>query len=260
MEMSAQDIDDIVTKRRDVLAALAEDPATKPDLVERLDTSRSTVDRAIADLEAYDLVRRPGDHYDLTMAGKTAYERHQDYLADLSAIARARDIVASLSPEVPFSHELLADAEIELAEPHDPNQPLELATDIISDASTLRKVTPAIFPICVEVLKEQATDGLTVDLVVPADVVEALQTRYSEEMACFTDGDHQFQELPETPPYGLWIAETDDKEYVGLMPHSETGVRGLVVTDDRDALRWARDQYDHYRERATPVDQPTEQA
>ena len=253
MELSASDIDDIVTKRRDFLAALCDDPATKPELVERLDTSRSTVDRAIDDLAAYDLVRRPDDYYEPTMAGKAAYERHRTYLDELSAIGRAREIIASLSPEVPFSHDLLADAEIELAEPHDPHQPLELAADIVSEATRLRKVTPAIFPICVDVLKNRATDGLSLEMVVPSDVLEAMATRYGEEVQCLETDAHQLYELAEMPPYGLWIADTPQGQYVGLMPHSETGVRGLIVTDDDGACRWARDQYQQYCERASPV-------
>lgn len=260
MKMSAPDIDDVVTKRRDFLAALAEESATKPDLVERLDTSRSTVDRAIADLEAYDLVRRPDDSYELTMAGKTAYDRHRVYLDELSAIGQAKDIIGSLSPEVPFSHELLADADIELAEPHDPHQPLELEDNIISDASHLWKVSPAVTSTCVKGLKQGATDDLTFDIVVPRDVIDALRTRYSEEITHLDGPDHEFYELEEKPPYALWIAETPETEYVGLMAHSETGVRGLMVTQDDDALEWARDQYERYRNGAEPVQHLSEQA
>lgn len=253
MELSASDIDDIVTKRRDFLSTLRDGSATKPELVDRLETSRSTVDRAIDDLERYDLVRRPDDSYELTMAGKAAYERHRNYLDELSAIGQAREIIASLSPEVPFSHDLLADAKIELAEAHDPHQPIELAGEIISDATRLRKVSPAIFPICVDVLKKRAVNGLSLGLVVPSDVLEAMASRYSDEIQCLDRDEHQLYELTETPPYGLWVADTPDGQHVGLMPTSDTGVRGLIVTDDDDACRWALDQYEQYRERGTPV-------
>lgn len=260
MEMSASDIDDIVTKRRDFLSALSEAPATKPELVDRLETSRSTVDRAIADLERYDLVRRPEDCYELTMAGQAAYERHRLYLDELSAIGRAREMISSLSPEVPFSHALLADAQIELAEPHDPHQPLELAADIISDATRLRKVSPAVFPICVELLEERVTEGLSLEIVVSSDVLDALATRYDDELTCFDRPENGLYELDSDPPYGLWIADTPDGEYVGLMPHSETGVRGIIVSDDDDACRWASDQYESYCEQATPVQPVHERA
>jgi hypothetical protein len=60
------------------------------------------------------------------------------------------------------------------------------------------------------------------------------------------------------PPYALWVAETPDGEYAGLMPHSETGVRGLIVTDADGACRWALDQYETYREEAMPVETVSE--
>ncbi|MEF8785564.1 MAG: hypothetical protein V5A45_06485 [Haloarculaceae archaeon] len=254
MVMPVSELEELVTKRRDFLAALNESPATKPELVERLDTSRSTVDRGISDLEHCDFVCRPADRYQLTMAGRAAYERHQSYIDDLRDIQRTSDIISLLSPEVPFSFDLLKDAEIQVAESHDPHQPLELAADIMSNANRVRKVSPAVFPLCVDALEQWMNDGRTVDLVVTGDVLETLTNRYREEISALEDSEHSLYELPSTPPYALWVAETPEAEYTGLMPTSETGVEGLLVTDNDDACRWAVDQYDSYLERATVVD------
>ncbi|WP_340101584.1 transcriptional regulator FilR1 domain-containing protein [Salinibaculum salinum] len=254
MVMPVSELEELVTKRRDFLAALSESPATKPELVERLDTSRSTVDRGISDLEHFDFVCRPADQYQLTMAGRAAYERHQSYLDDLRDIQRASDVISLLSPEVPFSFGLLEDAEIQVAESHDPHQPLELAADIMSKAIRVRKVSPAVFPLCVQALEEWMEDGRTVDLVVTSDVLETLTNRYRDEVSCLEHPEHNLYELQSTPPYALWVAETPEGEYTGLMPTSETGVEGLVITDSDDACRWALEQYESYLERATVVE------
>jgi predicted transcriptional regulator len=255
IKMSAQELDKIVTRRREFLAALDESPATKPALVERLGTSRSTVDRAIAELERHQLVERPDDEYTLTLAGKQAYERHRAYLDHLENITAANRILASLPPDAPFALEMLDGAEVKRAEPHDPLQPLDAAREVLSEATRLREVSPAIFPTCVEAIGERANgDGLDVDLVAPRDVIDAIRDDYDQTASwAGTDG-NQLYELQESPPYALWIVETPSGTCTGLLSNSDTGVRGLILNDDESAAAWALEEYERYRKQATPVD------
>lgn len=253
MDASAEKADEVVTRRREFLAGLHDEPATKPELVERLDTSRSTVDRAISDLEKFDFVRRTEDRYRLTLAGKEAFQQHKSYLDSLEDIQGANGIIASLPPDVPFSLELLNDAEIETADTHDPHQPLDLYTDIVTEAAQLKKISPAIFPVCMDVVAEHAADELALDMVVPSDVVEAMEQRYDKEVDWVAEPDCQLYELEEEPPYELWVAETPDEEYTGLMSHTETGVRGLILSASDQAYEWALGQYEGYVEAASPI-------
>lgn len=260
MKASVSEIEELVSRRYDFLLALDEKPSTKPELVERLETSRSTVDRGIDDLKAHDFVSRPDDRYQLTMAGKAVYERHKSYLGDLEAIDRANEVLSLLPPDIPFSNELLEDADIQVAKPHDPHQPLELATAIMSKATRLRKVSPAVLPICAEALNEREKGSLELEIVVSTDVLKTLTERYSEQTANLEEPGQRLYELSEMPPYALWIAETPDGKYTGLMPNSETGIQGLIVTENEKASRWALDQYETYRDRATPVETLCERA
>lgn len=260
MDVFAQDIDEIVSKRREFLAALAEGPATKPELVARLETSRSTVDRAIDDLERHDFVRRPDDRYELTLAGAQAYQCHETYLDQLADIADASDVMASLSPDVPFSTTLLENAEITVATPHDPHQPLERGRKIISEATRLRQIIPAIFPLCIDTVNERAGYEMELDLVVPSDVTDSLLERYCEDISWQRNPDCRLYELDTTPPYALWVAETPDGTYTGLVVSSETSIRGLIVTDGEEAREWALDQFEQYKARATAVEMEPDRA
>ncbi len=255
IKMSAQEIDEIVTRRREFLGALDEAPATKPELVNRLATSRSTVDRAIDELERLRLVHRPDNEYALTLAGKQAYERHRSYLSHLEHLSAADDILASLPPDVPFTLELLDGAIVEQAEPHNPLQPLDAATEVLSEATQLRQVSPAIFPVCMEVLNERADgDGLDVAVVATPDVIDAMHEEYRDDLTWVGSDGNQLYRTDTSPPYGLWVAETPESTYTGLLCHSDTGVRGLIINDDEDVAEWALDEYSRYEQRADPVD------
>lgn len=63
---------DLVADRYEFLTELAEEPARKPEIVDRTDTSRSTVDRAIRELTEADLVERTEGRYVTTTFGRLA--------------------------------------------------------------------------------------------------------------------------------------------------------------------------------------------
>ena len=155
---------------------------------------------------------------------------------------------------------MLEGAEIQQAERHDPHQPLELAAETISDATRLREITPAVFPSCLEALRERAANGMELELVAPSRVINVLFERYRTDIECFEEGSCKLYELPDLPPYALWIVEKPDGEYAGLMSHSDTGVRGLIVTDNAAALEWANAEYERYRDEGAQVDLCSERA
>jgi hypothetical protein len=57
-----------------------------------------------------------------------------------------------------------------------------------------------------------------------------------------------------TLPYVLWVIETPDVDVAGITACADGRVHGVLVNETERAVRWARDQYADYRERATPVD------
>ena len=83
--MGWADVDDridLVAKRVDLLEALAAGPRYKPALVEATGDSRSTVDRAIRELEAAGLIERTDEGFWATLAGRLAAERYRAFVAE----------------------------------------------------------------------------------------------------------------------------------------------------------------------------------
>ncbi|MFC6726607.1 hypothetical protein ACFQE1_20005, partial [Halobium palmae] len=68
---------DVLAKRAPVLRTLADESARKPSLVDRLDCSRSTVDRAVADLIEIGFVSEEGGRYAATTAGRLALREQE---------------------------------------------------------------------------------------------------------------------------------------------------------------------------------------
>jgi len=113
----------IVAKRRDVLAALAT-PTRKPELVDQLSASRSTVDRAVDELQQAGLVDRTGSSYVANFAGREALAAHDAYLDRVDALVAAQGVLDPLPPDVDVDPAALDGAQVVESTPAAPDSPL----------------------------------------------------------------------------------------------------------------------------------------
>jgi len=142
---------DTVGKRRDVLAALST-PTTKPALVEALDSSRSTVDRAIDALTEHGYVERRGSDYVATYAGRAAVEAYERFLDRLDAVAAAQPVLGTLPVSVDIPPAVLDGAQVVEAKPSAPQTPVETNVPDIRGATAFRGTGPAVIPMYTDVV------------------------------------------------------------------------------------------------------------
>ncbi|MFB6197327.1 MAG: hypothetical protein ABEI52_03520, partial [Halobacteriaceae archaeon] len=116
----------------------------KRDLLEELDVSRSTIDRAIDELSSDHLVRRTDDGFVATEAGRLALDRYDEYVEESASIHEASDLLANLSPRSEISVQPLVEANIHRAEDPAPYRPLEHLHDAIDSATRYRALLPAL--------------------------------------------------------------------------------------------------------------------
>lgn len=246
---------DVVARRREFLAALADRPRSKPDLVAATDTSRSTVDRAISDLSERGLVARDGNVYRPTYAGVRVLAIHDEYLDRLADVDRASDVLSDLPSDADLDPVLLDGADVRTAEPHAQEYPIRPVVDVVADAQRLGAVVPVVTPQYVDAI-ESAAGGrdVAVDLVVTPAVAETLERRHAEAIRACREAGLTLYESDRAPPYALWAVDTDADTYAGVVVHSETGVTGAVLNDADAAHEWARETVERYRASGTELD------
>jgi len=239
---------DVVAKRRDVLSALAT-PTRKPELVDQLSASRSTVDRAVEELQDAGLVDQEGSSYVATYAGREALSAYESYLDRVDALTAAQPVLAPLPPTVDVDPAALQGAEVVQSTPAAPDSPLEANVDLLQSARTLRATSPFIMPRYFEALDNLVEGfGTDIELVYTREALDALESAYGDVKARLeaTDGVH-ICVTDETIPYIVWTAEVPDGTVSGLIVHDDTGVVG-VVNNETDAMNeWARSAYERYR-------------
>ncbi|USZ69723.1 hypothetical protein NGM10_16625 (plasmid) [Halorussus salilacus] len=267
-------------------------PHEKCELARELRESRSTIDRAVRELESAGFVDRTEDGYRTTLAGKLALEDRERHAARLDGIARFREALAGLAPDAPLDAALFEDAEVSLPESYSPHEPVETLASFLAEASHVRLFASAVVSRYVDLYRERVEAGMTADLVFAEEVFEWLLARRKEDVSALlgTSG-VSVSRTPLDRSFSLVLIDRADRgecadpadsadsaargtrttsaadagsvdpasaadrsdRAVGVMLYDDGSILGFVRTDSREAVAWADDLFERVASEAARV-------
>lgn len=246
-------------------------PRQKCELVRELEESRSTIDRALRELERARFVERDEAGYRTTLAGELALAEHERYAARLDGLAERRDLLDGLSRDEPLDCALFERAEASLPTQSSPHAPVEELGAFLRDFRHVRVFATAIIPKYVELYRERVVEGdATADFVLSEGVLEWLLSRRADDVMDFfaadgvtvaeTETDHSFSLV--IADYGGAsagaVGGSPTDRAVGVMFYDEGSLAGFVHTDARDAVAWAETRFERIADEAVALDGPVE--
>ncbi|MFC4449565.1 helix-turn-helix transcriptional regulator [Halorussus aquaticus] len=243
---------DVLHKRSDILDAVADRPRTKPELIDIVDKSRSTIDRGVDDLESVDCIERRNGAYHPTTKGRLALAEYADFTEITNRLETAGEILNHLSSENPISRVFLEDVTIHSANPHVPGAALEERNELLRSSTRMIGLTPTALCSFPDTLAEVVRDqSITIEIVVEEAVFESLSEVKSDRItALVAHDDVTFYTFEGTLPYALWVMEQEDDTYAGITVYENGGVQGVLINDTTEAVAWAERVYQKYRTRA----------
>lgn len=254
MPGSDRSLEDVVRTREPFLRSILESPKRKRDLIDDVDASRSTVDRAIRDLADSGLIERGEDGYEATLAGRTTLCAVERYHRRLREVEGGVDVLGQVPADVSIPDRFLDGAEIRRASPEVPDDVIRRMLDSVESAAEVRSVTPVVLSGYFGRFYEAATaNGTTVEMLIDRQVVERLlgspETR-EQFLETLADERVERRSTDVQFPYGLWVTEAE----AGVVLYSDTGVRGVIVNDAEDAIEWATTKFERLAEGAEPIE------
>ena len=114
---------DALASRSDLIDALSAEPKDKREIVDELDVSRSTVDRAIRELEVLRVVEYGSGGLTLTFAGRLLVREYRGFEERVASVLDAQSVITVLGRESDLDARLLAGAEIVPADSVAPFKP-----------------------------------------------------------------------------------------------------------------------------------------
>ncbi|WP_435124599.1 helix-turn-helix transcriptional regulator [Halobaculum sp. D14] len=243
---------DVLAKRRDCLDALADGPVEKRDLVDRLDTPRTTLDRAVGELTDVGLAEAANGGYRATTFGREALAVHDDYRSRLGGLTDAAELLDALPADTALCADFLDGADVHLSCPDAPDGVVDVLLDSVSDDARIRGVAPVALTGHVESFGDAAGGGAEPpELVVTPGVLDHLvETLGDGVKQSVRDGEMRLRCGRVPARFGLWLTGDDQ---AGVVVYTDTGVRGVALNDDEDAVEWARDRFARVRDRSAPV-------
>jgi predicted transcriptional regulator len=228
---------------------LEAEPTSQREFRSAVETSRSTVTRALSALEEQDWIVQNGDRYRLTPSGRLIAEG----LTDLVDTVQATDDLSTFIRWFPLADydvdiDQLREAEVTASTDPDPYAPSRKHAAALRDATSFRMLLPSIDLQLVESTDTRVRGGdLELELVVSPEVEATIQ---SGEFADVLRG--------QIASGNLTVLVTDDPVpfYVGLSGDGDVQIgveddqgfpRALLETDDEVLRTWAGSVYDEHR-------------
>ncbi|MXR19989.1 helix-turn-helix transcriptional regulator [Halobacterium bonnevillei] len=254
--------DDVATEavrtlldRLEFVQALLDDPKDKRTLVSETDVSRSTVNRAVRDLEGKGLIERTNGEYRPTAYGELLADEFTSLLETAAFAWNVRDVLEQIpADELDFDLARLADATITTPTPANPSAPLERVVQIKRTASTLRSLASGRSPGALDAHERGLEAG---------DAV--FETVLSEELlAWLAAGSNRRQRVADLLAYDdlhVYVCDddipvplgiTEDVVFFGVSSPEGAPV-ALVESTDQSVRDWAVETFEATRDAAERV-------
>jgi predicted transcriptional regulator len=255
MSWSAPDVspDGVVAaleKRARLLRMLADGPMDKPALRDALDVSRSTVYKALRELEELGLVHRVDDGYALTQFGRLARRKHDEFRATVGRLCDATDVLGAVPDGCLLPVSFVERGRVVGATRHAPERPMAAYESVAADAGRMRVLSGVAMPRYLPRLHERVVErgDLAVDLVVTEAASEYLES-YDEFHALQATDDFRAFRTGREVPFGLTVF---DDRGAALAAHTDQGsLRGLLLSDAPASVAWSEHVFREFRETAT---------
>jgi len=227
----------------------------RDELRDRVDASRTTVQRNLTALEDRGWVQNSDRTYSLASCGEMIADEFLDLVDTVSVADQLQPVFQWVDrTEFDFDLGLLRNAEVVTANPGDPWRMVNRHVTRLKQADDIRAMLPLTGLHGMEVGHDRVVDhGATTEHIATGDVVETFRadSAYKE----------YYNRLMETNRYKLYRFEDGIPYYLGVLDDTvQLGVdengepRALLETDNAEVRGWAESTLDKYREQATLVE------
>jgi len=233
--------------RAPMLRAARDGPLDRSQLQDELDISRSTAYRRTSALSDAGLLDRDSSGYQTTGAGCAVVEAVEQFEQSLAAIERLEPLLAQLSaPELTRNIHLFADADLHVATPQNPNEPIEPWLEHFEEFDYCRNLVVAGCPPKVtELGVKHAQNDVNFEAICTPLALQADQN--ASEEAFETIANAGAPSLYTHPALPFTMGIMDDVVIIGGFDDETSLPMASLKTENPGARRWANDLYRRFK-------------
>jgi predicted transcriptional regulator len=249
---------ELVRYRRAYLQFLAPEPRHKRDVIDALEDSRSTVDRAIERLHDAGVVTRTDDGaWVTTTQGDVLLAAVEELRETAEVVGAAEEVLPYFPCEERVPPALFRDAVVDVANGPRPLAIAERVRDAMANADAIRGFAMADHDVGVkdELIERSLGDpGVDVEFVFDAALADGVAANDDVPIAEMAAEPGNGFYVHETVPFGLYLVEQSTGPQVTIVGYDEQNiVRGQVTSTNPGAVHWAETVFERYREESRDV-------
>lgn len=240
--------------RAPMLKAARDEPLDRSQLQDELDISRATAYRRTSALSDAGLLDRDSSGYQTTGAGCAVIEAVEQFEQSLAAIERLEPLLAQLSaPELTRNIHLFADADLHVATPQNPNEPIEPWLEHFEEFDYSRNLVVAGCPPKVtELGVKHAQNDVDFEAICTPLALQADQN--ASEEAFETIANAEAPSLYTHPALPFTMGVIDDVVIIGGFDDETSLPMASLTTENPEAREWAKDLYRGFKRDAKKLD------
>ena len=241
--------------RAEILGALCADELRPAALTERVDATRTTIQRILSGFREREWVVQTGSVYRGTITGERVLAAYRSLEAEVERAEAygpfcvyAEEVSRRLAPE------LFTETTLTRATDQQPFAPIERYIEVTRQTQHhIRTLAPIVSRETIEITDEYRSRGVRLDLVIDRTMFDAFKNQYRETLSRWNDPpDSTIWVCSEPINFGLSI--TEDTVLVGAVDEGRN-LTILAEGTDRSLRETATELFEQRKERTTPVDE-----
>ncbi|WP_167879985.1 transcriptional regulator FilR1 domain-containing protein [Halorhabdus rudnickae] len=247
--MCGRSLIQVVDKRINILQVVCEEYPTKRDLTNAVSDSRATVDRAIRELEEFNLVCRENGSCRPTYTGILARNLYMDFANAFSILENTNDVVSSLSLDENLVKDIFHGGSIFRPSNFAPYEIIDPISEDLKVSNELVLVSPVYIPSYFnQVLSQGAENSSNVDLIINSRIVDILMDSESVVEKYLYNGNKIFKKN-KTPNYGILNI---DKDIVYVLLFTTEGYLSSIIRNTtQSAVQWSMSRISKIKEESS---------
>ncbi|KAB1197798.1 MULTISPECIES: tetratricopeptide repeat protein [Haloferax] len=250
------DLIELVFDRFDFLRVLDGNRLDKPELADTLGYSRSTVDRAVRELDTFGLVVEGNRGYTTSLKGGYLLTLFRSYRDDLQDVLELDPVLVEETTDYPLPIDVVVGSDVEFSSGPSPDRPIERLGDRFDSTSHgsfvfARRPNHAY----TERLTEWVAAGHSCRIVAPESVVTALWREFPVLLETMQNAPNCSIRTGDVPPFSLTLTVTDGTTLLSVVDYDESERPRCVVNNTSEAgVAWGRRRIESLWKDATPFD------
>ncbi|SHK88664.1 transcriptional regulator FilR1 domain-containing protein [Haladaptatus paucihalophilus] len=239
----------LLLKRSSILSVIYTSPSTPRDITDKTDISRSTVGRALLELEEFKLIRDEHGQYQMTTSGKILWDKYKSFIKFIYDVSNKSEVFNNLPDgvlnNIPLN--LFVDARIIHSSTQTPLGAIRDLSSRILESEDMSAILPVILPIDIELyLDKIATEQMDVDILVNnVSHAHLLDKCSSVKSDSVNISKYSTQPTSQQISFCLYIL---DHSEVWVRFHDERGnVINTFLNKSIKAVEWANKLFNRYK-------------